>query len=295
MKSRAFETGVKNTNLLVADRIRIKFYGTRGSIPICDSNFFEFGGNTTCLSIFNEDNRRLSVIDAGTGIRKLGQEIMGGIYEQSNSTINLGFSHFHWDHIQGFPFFEPAYDQNTELNIIALGRDRPMKSLRELFEIQMQLQFFPVQIDNLGARIKFIWHEGENLELGLAKITAQKHSHPGTCYSFRMQWKNKSIVICTDIEHPNGLDENIIELARGADILIHDAQYTSKELLNKKGWGHSSYEQAIEVAEKAEVRRLIMTHHDPDHDDAFLNKMEKHCQERYKTCELAREGREYIV
>ena len=126
-------------------------------------------------------------------------------------------------------------------------------------------------------------------------ITVRKHNHPGSAYSIRAYWREKVIVICTDIEHDKKIDQRIVNLARGADVLIHDAQYTEEELETHRGWGHSSYEQAIQVAEQAGCKMLVMTHHDPDHNDEFLTKMEKKCQERFKNCVLAREGMEITV
>ena len=123
-------------------------------------------------------------------------------------------------------------------------------------------------------------------------VSVRKHNHPGTAYSMRLYWREKVIVICTDIEHDKKIDQRIVNLARGADILIHDAQYTPEELRTHRGWGHSSYDQALQVAEMAEVKQLAITHHDPDHDDIFLQRMETLCQERFPQCVLARDGME---
>ena len=117
-----------------------------------------------------------------------------------------------------------------------------------------------------------------------------KQNHPGGSYGYRVENNDFTLVVCTDIEHEEEVNPDIVEFCKGADLLVHDAQYTSEELAARKGWGHSSYEQAMEVAERAEVKQLVMTHHDPDHDDEFLRKMEKICQDRIKTCALAREG-----
>jgi ribonuclease BN (tRNA processing enzyme) len=122
------------------------------------------------------------------------------------------------------------------------------------------------------------------------KVTALEHNHPGGAFSYRYERGGCSVVFATDIEHGDTLDENIIELARGADILIHDGQYSREELLLKKGWGHSSFEQAVEVALRANVKQLLITHHDPEHDDDFLKKAERKCQEIFPDCIFAREG-----
>lgn len=271
----------------------IKFYGTRGSIPISDPNSTEFGGNTTCISITNNVDKRIIIFDAGTGIRKLGKEI-----EQSNENgkdIYLVFSHFHWDHIQGFPFFKPAYNENNTINIITMGRDRPVKNIRSLFDFQMQEVYFPVKMEEMGAKMNFITPEDEIELFGDTVVTVRRHNHPGTAYSMRAYWRKKVIVICTDIEHGKKIDRKIVNLAMGADLLIHDGQYTSDELTSHAGWGHSSYEQALEVAEQAGCKQLVITHHDPDHNDEFLLRMEEKCKKRFKNCILAREGMEIIL
>ncbi|WP_020528133.1 MBL fold metallo-hydrolase [Flexithrix dorotheae] len=279
----------------MAPKIKVKFYGTRGSIPICDPDFFEFGGNTTCISIFNEDNNHLTILDAGTGIRKLGKEILSDGFSNLKKEVSLIFTHFHWDHIQGFPFFDPAYEKDWELRIMALGKGQEISDLKELFSTQMQSEYFPIALDDMGAKMDFILSETEREVFPTAKISIQKHKHPGGAFSYRGDWKGKSLVICTDIEHGDELDPNIVAFAKDADLLIHEAQYTSEELLRHKDWGHSSFEQAIEVAEKANCKKLVMTHHDPDHNDAFLREIEKKCQQRFKNCFLAREGMEFEV
>lgn len=274
---------------------KVKFYGTRGSLPICDPDYMKFGGNTSCISISGVRDGGMAIFDAGTGIRKLGKEIAAGMHGSVIQEISLAFTHFHWDHIQGFPFFDPGYDPNIKLNIIMMGKDRPIGDLKALFDIQMNQVYFPVSLDAMGAKMSFLQVKHDVMIFNKTLVTVHMHNHPGTAYSIRLDMENKkSIVLCTDIEHAGDtLDENIINLAKGADLLIHEAQYTSEELKKHRGWGHSSYEQAIQVAEQAGCKNLIMTHHDPDHDDQFLMKMERLCQDRFKDCALAREGMEF--
>jgi ribonuclease BN (tRNA processing enzyme) len=123
-------------------------------------------------------------------------------------------------------------------------------------------------------------------------VTGQRHNHPGGAYGFRIERNGKVLVICTDVEHGEEIDPRVVELSRGADLLVHDAQYTAEELRRHRGWGHSSFDQAMQVAEMAGVKQLVMTHHDPEHDDDFLLRMEKLCQRRFRDSELAREGME---
>jgi phosphoribosyl 1,2-cyclic phosphodiesterase len=272
--------------------VKIKFYGTRGSVPVSEREFMEFGGNTTCVFISGIDEGAGAIImDAGTGIRKLGKDIGTGKVE-AGKEIGLGFTHFHWDHIQGFPFFEPAYNPNSKIQISTAGK-RKILNLKDIFSTQMQSIYFPVQLENMGAQIEFEKIETKVLvgEKG-AIVRVADVQHPGGCIGIRFEINNKSVVFCTDVEHSNGIDENVVNLSMNADVLIHDAQYTDEELKTHKGWGHSSYNQAIEVAVKAKVKQLIITHHDPDHDDDFLRAMERKCQERFKELIFARDNYE---
>lgn len=265
------------------------FYGTRGSVPVCEPGFFEFGGNTTCVCItFNSG--RIAILDAGTGIRKLGIELIERGHEQFDNII-IALSHTHWDHIQGFPFFKPAYDLRRHFTMAISGVDGAGGELKRVFEAQMQSEFFPVPLENIGAAFRF-----QQLDLtdytfpSGVKVAANLHTHPGGAYGYRISDGGKTLVYCTDIEHGDTIDPDVVTLSRNADLLIHDAQYTPEELPDKTGWGHSSWEQAVEVAEQAGVKKLALTHHDPEYDDAFILKMEKACQERFPNAFFAREG-----
>ena len=154
----------------------------------------------------------------------------------------------------------------------------------------MREVYFPIPLDEMGCQFNFLAPNDNQVEVNTARVQAIKQSHPGGSYGYRIEVGGKTLVICTDLEHGDEVNTEIVEFARNADLLIHEAQYTSEELKSHKGWGHSSYEQAIEVAERAEARQLLMTHHDPDHDDAFLRAVEKKCQDRFRDCVLAREG-----
>ncbi|HEA69992.1 MAG TPA: MBL fold metallo-hydrolase [Desulfobacterales bacterium] len=275
--------------------MKIRFYGTRGSIPICEPQYQEFGGNTTCVLVEVSDN--IGILDAGTGIRNLGKELVTDQHLGIDRPVFIAFSHFHWDHIQGLPFFLPAYDAKRHFIISAIGRERYGKDLKSIFQMQMQRDYFPVPLDGMGAAIDF--HQTDEDSLVFENVTAKalKHNHPGDAYSFRIEGKRdgKVLVFCTDIEHGDEVDSNIVELAKDADLLIHEAQYTPDELPKHKGWGHSSWEQAVEVAKRASVKKLAITHHDPDHDDAFLRNVEKQVQAQFPNAVLAREKMEIEI
>jgi len=274
-----------------------KFFGVRGSIPVCNPEFQDFGGNTTCVQLKIKETNNIAVFDAGTGIRDLGKEFLESGHKQDE--IFIAFSHFHWDHIQGFPFFTPAFIKNQKINVLAMGSGREISCLEEIFRVQMQKEYFPVELANMGADFNFMLLDqsmeifgGDNSNTKPIIVITNRHNHPGGAYGYRLERDGKVFVFCTDVEHGDEIDKSVVRLAEGADLLIHEAQYTSEELKDKKGWGHSSFEQAIQVAEMAGVKQLALTHHDPDHDDEFLTKMEKQCQQRFKDCFFAREKME---
>jgi len=278
--------------------MKLKFYGTRGSIPVCDAGFQEFGGDTTCLQITFTDTNRIAIIDAGTGVRNLGKDLR--VIGHKQDQIVIAFTHFHWDHIQGFPFFAPAYDPNQKLTLLTIGRGQTVTNLREIFEVQMQSQYFPVQLDHMGANFEFLQIADASKHFTAVNnvetvVAALRHNHPGGAYTFRIERNGKVLVVCTDVEHEEQMDPRLVELARGADLLVHDAQFTAEELKNRRGWGHSSFDQAMQFAEMAGVKRLALTHHDPEHDDEFLQRIEKLCQERFPNALLARQGMEIAI
>jgi len=256
---------------------------------VAETDFMRIGGNTSCILVsFNTG--RIAILDAGTGIRKLGNDLLACSHEQYDN-IFIGLSHTHWDHIQGFPFFKPAYDPRRHFTISICGKGRHARKLKSLFSEQMQRDFFPVPLNKMGANFTF-WEPNitEYDHPRGIKIIADKHQHPGGAYGYRIMEGEKTLVYCTDVEHGNRIDPNVVALSRNADLLIHDAQYTPDELKEKKGWGHSSWKQALEVAEQAEVKKLALFHHDPEHNDSFLLNMEKECQKRFPDAFLAREG-----
>jgi phosphoribosyl 1,2-cyclic phosphodiesterase len=271
--------------------MRVTFYGTRGSIPVPDPDFVEFGGNTSCILV-TFSTGRVAILDAGTGIRKLGNDLLAASHEQYSEMI-IGFSHTHWDHIQGFPFFKLANDPRRNITLAISGKGRNSKDLKSVFDTQMQFDFFPVPLDKVGAKLTFWQPEVTEFvhPMGIA-IRASRHNHPGGAYGYRITEGDKTLVYCTDVEHGDEIDKNVVALSRNADLLIHDAQYTPDELKERKGWGHSSWEQAAEVAERAAVKKLALFHHDPEHSDAFLAEVEVEVQKTFPMAFFAREGME---
>jgi phosphoribosyl 1,2-cyclic phosphodiesterase len=280
---------------------QLKFYGTRGSTPICERGFHEYGGNTTCITIDmlrdKNPNRPIGIVDAGTGIRLLGKEITKN-EAWGEKKIFLMLTHFHWDHIQGLPFFDPAYKEGQRITVFSPPHSIKKNRLRDIFEVQTQQEYFPVQLRKMGAEFDFITDSrkaGNNMKVKGVDFDYLLHRHPGGAYSYRFEAHGKKIVICTDLEHGEAIDMKIVQFAERADLLVHDAQYTDEELKERQGWGHSSYSQAMEVARLAQVKQLVFTHHDPDHDDEFLQAMEVKCQKEFANCKMAKDGMEVFV
>ena len=274
--------------------MKVTFYGTRGSTPVPEQDFVRVGGNTACILVTSQSGR-VGILDAGTGIRKLGNDLLDRSHEQYDN-IFIVLSHTHWDHIQGFPFFQPAYDPRRHFIITIPGKDRKGKDLESIFTTQMQSEYFPVPVEKMGAAMMF-WAPDTTRYITRAgvDVIASKHNHPGDAYGYRLEEAGKVLVYCTDVEHNDRIDPNVVALSRNADLLIHDAQYTPEELKAKKGWGHSSWEQAVEVAEQAGAKKLALFHHDPEHTDNFLFRMEEECQRRFPVAFLSREGMEIEI
>lgn len=272
--------------------MKVKFYGTRGSIPVCDKEFQKYGGNTP--SVLVETNDRVGILDAGTGIRQLGKDLLN--CETVNcDEVYIAFSHFHWDHIQGFPFFLPAYDKSRRLIITAIGKGATELDLQSILGGQMKQAYFPIPMEQMGAKMRFMNISSDEYSTSSFNVKTTEHNHPGGAYTYRIESNGRSVVYCTDVEHTDGLDNRVVEISKDADLLIHDAQYTPDELRYKTGWGHSSYEQAIEVAKAAGVKKLVLTHHDPDHSDNFLDELELICKDLFDDVCLAKEGMEFIL
>ena len=255
--------------------MKITFWGTRGSIPTPGQRTVRYGGNTACVEVRDESGSLL-ILDAGTGLRELGLSLNGtGPY-----SIDLLLSHLHWDHIQGIPFFRPAYDARSELRIYGPAQSR---SLKDLLGLGMDDPFFPVNLDALPIQLSIAEvRSGEKRSVGRFTVQAAAVFHPAPALAYRIEADGGSLVYATDTEDPfSGKPNPVIPLAKGAHTLIHDAQYVNNDF--KKTWGHSTVDKAIDVAVEAGVRRLVLYHHDPDRSDDALDQIELEAQERAHT------------
>jgi CheY-like chemotaxis protein/phosphoribosyl 1,2-cyclic phosphodiesterase len=263
--------------------VRVRFWGTRGSIATPGPGTVRFGGNTSCVDVRTAAGARF-ILDCGTGARALGTALMGEASGPISATILL--SHMHWDHIQGFPFFAPLFVSGN--NITVCGPEGSGRSLREVLMGQMEFTYFPVEIGQLPATIHFRELGEGTHEIGGARIVAQYLNHPAMTLGYRIEADGAVVAYLCDHEPfsetfwsdgsvPNRAESLVHEGDRrharfmaGAGLVIHDAQYTPEEYPAKKNWGHSTYEYAVGLAAAAGVRQLALTHHDPDHDDAFV-------------------------
>lgn len=251
--------------------MKIKFWGCRGSIPVPDSRMMKYGGNTTCVEV--DVDGKTFIIDAGTGIRKLGDELI----EKKVQSMDMFVTHSHWDHIQGFPFFSPIYLPNTAITIY--GCTSSYKRLRTIFENQMSYEYFPISFFDLKSRIDFVEICGRKFEVNGCSVSIIEANHPVYTIGLRIEKDGKSFVFITDneirFEKPKTQRDEFVRFCAGADYLVHDAQYSDDEYRNRKGWGHSTYEDVMSLAGEARVKSLGFFHHDPNRKDDELDRIEE--------------------
>ena len=272
--------------------MRIKFWGVRGSTPTPQSDNLRYGGNTSCVEVRLGDDRY--IFDCGTGFRSLGQHLQR---ESEGKAIHAHIlvSHFHWDHIQGIPFFGPLYD-NPE-NSFSFHSSSRTRTLKRVLEEQMAAPYFPVGMSEMKAQRGFYNLEEGRVQLNGVTVEAKWLNHPQGCLGFRLETKDGVLVYATDNEPGDPtFDKNVRKLAAGADVLIYDAQYLPEEYeARKRGWGHSHWREAINVVMESGAKELILFHHDPDHDDACIDKVVKQARDHYPKVQAAAEGMEITL
>lgn len=270
---------------------KLSFWGVRGSTPTVDPAAWRFGGNTPCLDFVAPDGTQF-ILDCGTGLRALGNRWAAQNSHPGQSHVFV--THYHWDHIQGLPFFAPLYVEKNEFQFYSfrsqfLGRD----SLRQVLETQMALPYFPVDFSAMSARRKFREVEnGESFLIGENKVTARWLNHPQGCMGFRIETPAGTIVYATDNEPGDAvLDKNLRELAADADIFVNDAQFTPAQLAgNRKGWGHSSWKEGVHIAREVNAKTLVLFHHDPDSTDRIMDGILRDAREEFDSVFAASEG-----
>jgi phosphoribosyl 1,2-cyclic phosphodiesterase len=271
---------------------KLSFWGVRGSTPTVDPATWRYGGNTPCLELVAPDGSVI-ILDCGTGLRALGTRWTAPAAGHGAETHIL-VTHYHWDHIQGIPFFSPLYAETNEFHFYSfrskfLGRD----SLKQVFETQMALPYFPVDLSAMSAKRKFKEVEGGDVfKIGENTVTARELNHPQGCLGFRIDTAAGSVVYATDNEPGNAkLDESLRELAAGADIFINDAQYTPEQLAaTRKGWGHSTWLEGVKIARQVGAKTLVLFHHDPDSTDRMIDSLLRQAREEFDSVFAASEG-----
>ncbi|MEW5947123.1 MAG: MBL fold metallo-hydrolase [bacterium] len=303
--------------------MRVVFWGVRGSVPCCDRNIVGYGGNTACVEIRTRNND-LIILDMGTGVRALGlhlmqeREIDVSTLEQTvdftvagtmqllsdqkstalralegsqpfKGTASILLSHNHVDHINGLPFFIPAYIPEFEFNVYSLLKAD--HRLRDVLEGQQGGTYFPVAFTQMAAKMHLHEIAEDTFALDDTVVKSRYLNHPQGCLGYRITSGEMTVAYCTDNEHAEGrLDANVLELADGADVFIYDCQYTPDEYGSKKNWGHSTWEEGAKLAREAGAKKLVMFHHDPQHDDNFIRRMEEEARGRFPNLLAAYEG-----
>lgn len=253
----------------------IRCWGARGSIPVSGKNYLRYGGNTTCLEIRNNRDDIL-LVDAGSGIREAGNALLAA----RRFDVTLLLTHAHWDHIMGFPFFKPLYFKKTKLRVWGCAFAR--NSIKEMLAQVMSAPYFPLNYDDVRANVTYADLCGGVYQLGDMTITPIALSHPNQGSGYKFSEAGKSFVFLTDNElgfqHEGGLAyEDYLEFCSGADLLIHDAEYRDEEYPKRRGWGHSTIEQALRLALDAGVKQLGLFHHNQDRLDDAIDDMVARC------------------
>ncbi|MBD2088642.1 MBL fold metallo-hydrolase [Microcoleus sp. FACHB-1515] len=276
------------------DQFLVHFWGVRGSIACPGAETVRYGGNTSCVEM-RVGGHRL-IFDGGTGLRLLGQTLLS----QMPLEAHLFFTHSHWDHIQGFPFFVPAFVKGNRFKIY--GAIAPNGStIEQRLNDQMLHPNFPVPLQIMGADLSFTDLQiEESVRIEDILVENRLLNHPGEAIGYRVTYRDHSVAYVTDTEHfTDGLDENVVWLARDADLFIYDATYTDEEYYSERsskvGWGHSTWQEAVKAAKAANAKKLVIFHHDPLHDDAFMDRIGVQTAEQFPNSVVAYEGLEVDI
>lgn len=267
-------------------RLELKFWGVRGSIPTPQCDNLRFGGNTTCLEIRLPTGEVL-IIDGGTGLRNLGVALTRE-FSGAMPPLHFLMTHFHWDHIQGIPFFAPLYNP---ANTVTFHSSHDGDHLREILGGQMRQPYFPVAFDSLPAQLELVCVPPAGIRYGGLNIRPFPLNHPQGATGYRMESEGAVIVHASDFEHGNPrMDALLREYAQNADILIYDAQYTPEEYESKRGWGHSTWTEGVRLARACGVKKLILFHHDPMRDDIAMERIVEQARNGFESTDAAKEG-----
>ncbi len=258
------------TSVDLGSAVTVRCWGTRGSIPSPGPTTVRYGGNTTCFEV--RHGRQRLIFDAGTGVRPLGNDLV----EKGPNAIHIFLTHFHWDHIQGFPFFAPLYDPEDKIKVV--GPKQRDIDVQNLFAGQMGPIYFPVPFSVVAAEMDFEHLNEGTFEAGDVMLDVMRVRHPSFVLGYRIQVAGLTICFIPDNEMDGkgyevgqGWEKRITDFVGDADLLIHDSMYTEEEYRSRAGWGHSTFEQSVRLAEEGGVKRLLLFHHDPMRSDDELD------------------------
>ena len=254
----------------------VRCWGSRGSIPVCGKDYIKYGGDTTCIEV-RGNSGELIIIDAGTGIRRLGARLL----KEGLTTIHILLTHSHWDHLLGFPFFKPLYVDGA--NIHVHGYHATQHSVRNIISKTMLPPYFPVKLDDIQASVTFHITEPAGFQIGSVLVKTIPLNHTNRGVGYRLEQDGRSFVFLTDNElgfkHDGGLaEEDYIRFSSGADLLFHDAEYTPEDYM--AGWGHSTYIEALRVAMRSGVKMLGLFHHNQERTDQQIDAIVADCHRR---------------
>ena len=267
--------------------MELTFWGVRGTFPVSGKSVSKYGGHTLCASVVSSRGTVI-IIDAGTGIKKLGEKLLGENREDPLEVCLL-LTHFHLDHIMGIPFFAPLYSSRSSLTIYAPGSP---KTTEKYLSGLMAGRYFPLEFGETLCQKIFREIPDEEFDIGGIHVAHTPLNHPQGALSYALREAGKSVVFATDTEHPDrGIDEKLATFATGADLFIYDASFTPEEYKSgKKGWGHSTWLEGTKIASKARVKNLCLSHFNPDHQDSQIDGIISAARNEFANSEGAREG-----
>jgi len=271
--------------------ISVKFWGVRGSIACPSSDYVKYGGNTSCIEV--QTGGLHIILDAGTGIRSLGKKF----FAEEIKNTHLLLTHTHWDHINGFPFFAPAFAPDRKI-LIKAGHLKSIGGIKNIIANQMANPTFPVPLEAMNADMTFEdFSAGESFNLSPeVKIVTAPLNHPNGATGYRIECGGKSFCYVSDTEHVQGEDDqNVLGLIEGADVVVYDSTYTEEEFPSRVGWGHSTWNEGMKLCKMANVKKFVIFHHDPDHTDDFMEKLEAEATSAWENTVVSRDGMEIEI
>lgn len=269
------------------EHMQIKFWGVRGSVPCPGPNTVRYGGNTSCVEVWCGEE--LLIFDCGTGLRGLGGALAA---TRKPVAAEVLLSHTHYDHICGIAFFAPCFSPANHLRFWA-GHLPEGHHIHDVLAASLSEPYLPNLLDVISAKLEYVdFISGDTISPrdGVVLKTAPLN-HPGGATGYRLEWEGRAIAYITDTEHrPDALDANVLSLVDGVDVMIYDATYTESEYIVHAGWGHSTWQEAVRLAEKASVKQLVLYHHDPSHSDAILDEIATELEKLDANVVIAHEG-----